>query len=188
MSLAIMMPPAEDAKAKFPKAGEYEPCGRTHAELIRYIKGFLNGGLPAIARLKQVLPSIFDYFKIIPLDEKADVLTRCGLTPYREDNDVTFFFQGTDCKDPLRAPDSVSYAWGEIKDSAHPPSPRTKEQVLLPPMPRPSLVTLTPVFERQQESSSSSPAISHSAPELGQESSSSSPAISHSAPELGQEG
>jgi hypothetical protein len=110
----------------FPRAGNYEPCGRTREDLLSYIRGFLRGGMPAIARLKQVLPSIFDYFKIVSLDGKADILIQCGLSPYRENNDVTFFFRGTDCDDPLRAPSFISYNWEQVRESDA-LSPRSKQ-------------------------------------------------------------
>jgi hypothetical protein len=174
MSLALMMP-AEDAKPNFPKAGDYEPCGRTTDELISYIKGFVKGGLPAIARLKQVLPSIFAYFKIIAMDEKADILIRCGLSPYREDNDVTFFFRATECAEPLRAPGFLSYAWEQVRESDS-LSPRSKQVPALPTA-CPSRLALTPpmqAFERQE------------AAELGSEVQSPSPRHSSSAPELGR--
>jgi hypothetical protein len=182
MSLALMMP-AEDAKPNFPKAGDYEPCGRTTDELISYIKGFVKGGLPALARLKQVLPSIFAYFKIIAMDEKADILIRCGLSPYREDNDVTFFFRATECAEPLRAPGFLTYKWEKIRESDH-LSPRSKQVPALP-MACPSRLALTPpmqAFERQEAAELGSPGfstpdleISHSAPELGRAEPSDSP-------------
>ena len=133
---------------------------------MAYIRGFINGGLPAIHRLKQVLPSIFDYFKIVVLDEKADILLRCGLTPYRENNDVTFFFRGTDCEDPLRAPAYVLYKWEQQIKQPERLSP-TSKQPSEPPQEVPergSSGFSTPDLE-----------ISHSAPELGQVEKSGSP-------------
>ena len=131
---------------------------------MAYIRGFINGGLPAIYRLKQVLPSIFDYFKIVVLDEKADILRRCGLTPYLENNNVTFFLRGTDCDDPLRAPAYVSYAWGEIK-----------AQDRLSPTSKPPSEPLQEVLEKGSPPSSPHSHPSASAPELGRVEKSGSP-------------
>ena len=154
-AVVAVMPPAQG----FPKKGEYEPCGRSKEDLIVYICGFLKGGLSAIHRLKQVLPSIFDYFKIVVLDEKADILFRCGLTPYRENNEVTFFFRGTVCEDPLRAPAYVLYNWERIKepDRLSPTSKQPQEQPQEPQQEPP---------EKSSPPSSPQPQPSASAPEL----------------------
>lgn len=158
-TIVASMPPPYSS---FPRAGEYEPCGRTKEDLLAYIRGFIRGGLPAIARLKQVLPSIFDYFKIVSLDGKADILLQCGLAPYRENNDVTFFFRGTECDDPLRAPSFITYAWEQVRESDS-LSPRSKQ-----------------AFERREAAENGSeppqsPRHSASAPELGRPAPSDSP-------------
>ena len=132
---------------------------------MAYLRGFLNGGLPAIHRLKQVLPSIFDYFKIVVLDEKADILLRCGLTPYRENNDVTFFFRGTDCEDPLRAPVYVMYNWEQ----------KIREPERLSLTSKPPLEPPQEVLEKGSSQSSPHSHPSASAPELGQVEKSGSP-------------
>ena len=96
-----------------------EPCGgKTEHDCVEYIKGFLNGGLPAIARLKQVLPSLFKYFKVETSDEKANILIKCGLRPYIDKSkaDVTFFFRDSECRDHLWAPKSVSYDWEFVRE------------------------------------------------------------------------
>jgi hypothetical protein len=158
--VASMPPPS----SSFPRAGDYEPCGRTKEDLLAYIRGFIRGGMPAIARLKQVLPSIFDYFKVIARDEKAEILIECGLSPYREKSDVTFFFRGTECDDPLRAPSFITYNWEQVRESDY-LSPRSKQ-----------------AFERQEAAENGSAGfstpdleISHSAPELGRPAPSDSP-------------
>jgi hypothetical protein len=86
--------------------------GKTELDCIKYIQTFLRGGLPGTSRLKYILPSLFKYFMVVTSDEKAHVLVKCGLTPYKDGSDVTFFFRGDECSDFLRAPRGLSYDWG----------------------------------------------------------------------------
>ena len=60
------------------------------------IKAFAIGGPGGLARLRQVLPSIFAYFEIITLAEKSCILRECGLTPLVNAKDISFEIQGLD--------------------------------------------------------------------------------------------
>ena len=51
---------------------------------------FVRGGLPGLARLQLVLPSLFAYYKVVGLDEQARCLRSAGLTPVRTKVDITF--------------------------------------------------------------------------------------------------
>lgn len=61
------------------------------------LQAFCRGGLPGIARLKQVLPSLFLFYKVSTLAEKERLLTSVGLTPERDGyGDVTFTLSNLD--------------------------------------------------------------------------------------------
>ena len=88
------------------------------------IRAFLGGGMAALARLKEILPSLFSYFQIITLDSRAKLLIKCGLTPIHEDNasEITFYFNPSPEKgDPLQPGRSVSV----YKPSCTPADPMT---------------------------------------------------------------
>ncbi len=81
----------------------------TEANCMLEIKAFLGGGVPGQARLKQILPSLFSYFKIITMDSRARLLCNCGLAPIygEEPSEVTFFFN-PDKTNPLQPGKSVA--------------------------------------------------------------------------------
>lgn len=94
------------------------PClDRNEAGCIAEISVFLKGGSIGADRLKDILPSLFVYFKIITSNEKASVLIKCGLTPYRNKSDVSFFFSKGDVRDRYRAP--RGYAGFEWDKESH---------------------------------------------------------------------
>ena len=77
------------------------------------ILGFLKGGEGAVQRLKEILPTLFAYYRLITTDSQAGLLLECHLTPYRDQTkgDVTFFFQGADVRDQFRPPASMKHDW-----------------------------------------------------------------------------
>ena len=68
---------------------------------------FVRGGLPGLARLQLVLPSLFAYYKLVGLDERERCLRSVGLTPVRTRVDVTFRIPEAD--DPFfsQAPEAL---------------------------------------------------------------------------------
>ena len=55
------------------------------------IESFCRSGLPGMARLKEVLPSLFVYYKVSSMAEKERMLAAAGLEPMRDGyGDVTF--------------------------------------------------------------------------------------------------
>jgi hypothetical protein len=54
------------------------------------IDSFVRGGLPGLARLQLVLPTLFAYYKLVGLEERERCLRSVGLTPVRTQVDVTF--------------------------------------------------------------------------------------------------
>ena len=60
------------------------------------IKAFTRGGIGGLARLREVLASIFAYFEIVTLGEKSCILRECGLTPLVNANNISFAIQGPD--------------------------------------------------------------------------------------------
>ena len=55
------------------------------------INSFQSSGITGLARLKQVLPSIFRYYKVDTSEAMHGVLSRCNLAPIIENNYTTFF-------------------------------------------------------------------------------------------------
>lgn len=88
-------PPPTEAELAFPRSAQ----GCTEE-----IKTFIRGGSAGLNRLKQVLPSLFNYFGVYTLDSKAGILTDCGLTPLRQNNDVTFSLKDTGIREPMNSP------------------------------------------------------------------------------------
>ncbi len=91
-------------------------CDRpnSESECKTEIRVFLRGAEGGVKRLKEILPSLFAYYKIVTIDGKARLLSECGLIPYRcQDGggDVTFFFDGSEVRDQFKPPRSVSEAW-----------------------------------------------------------------------------
>lgn len=84
------------------------------------IRVFLKGAEYGTKRLKEVLPSLFDYYKIITSDEKATLLLKCGLTPYKDPNrgGVSFYFEGGEfIQNQFKAPKGYPiYMFGEASD------------------------------------------------------------------------
>lgn len=85
---------------------------RNEAGCIAEIQAFLKGGSDGAKRLKEVVSSLFVYFKIVTSNEKANVLLKCGLSPYRTKSDVSFFFVKSDVKDQFSTPkDYKGFEW-----------------------------------------------------------------------------
>ena len=62
-------------------------------ECHRKIESFLKQGQPGMARLKELLPLIFDSHKVLTLDAQKEVLRACNLDPIcqtRPFHQVTF--------------------------------------------------------------------------------------------------
>ena len=76
---------------------ESKPSPETQCGLE--IACFVRGGLPGLARLQLVLPSLFAYYRLVGLDERERCLRSVGLTPVRTRVDVTFLMPDGD--DPL---------------------------------------------------------------------------------------
>ena len=94
------------------------------SKCIDEIHVFLRGAEGGTQRLKEVLSTLFDYYKIVTSDEKASLLLKCGLTPYRDPNKacVTFYFDGSDIRNQFRPPKGYPpYAFGESSDSDEKP-------------------------------------------------------------------
>lgn len=74
------------------------------AQCMQEIKTFLAGGEGGAQRLKEVLPSLFIYYKIITSEGKAQLLMDCNLSPYLSDtnDDVTFVFRGYETPDQFK--------------------------------------------------------------------------------------
>lgn len=71
---------------------EYMKLAKTPDECKREIRTFIVGGVPGIARLHEVLPSIFDFFGVITDESKCRILRECGLCParYEGSSHITF--------------------------------------------------------------------------------------------------
>lgn len=68
------------------------------------IMTFLKGGVGGAQRLKEVLSSLFSYYKLVTTEGKIRLLLDCQLHPYISDtnDDVTFIFRGCDVPDQFR--------------------------------------------------------------------------------------
>ncbi len=60
------------------------------------INAFIQGGLPGLARLELVLPSLFAYYKVVGLEEQARCLRAVGLAPARTQYGMTFVMPDPD--------------------------------------------------------------------------------------------
>jgi hypothetical protein len=87
--------------------------GEDHLEVCKKeIMCFLKGGEAAVARLREVISSIFRYYRVHSMEEKGGVLKSCGLQPCLfGDGGVSFFFRGAECRDQFKAPYEVRRAW-----------------------------------------------------------------------------
>ena len=75
----------------------YVPPVTTKREACKQeILAFARGGPGGLARLREVLPSIFVYFEIITLEEKSCILRECSLTPLINAMDISFVIQAPD--------------------------------------------------------------------------------------------
>lgn len=65
---------------------------------------YVRGDLPGVRRLKDILPSLFSYYKIITLDGQSKILSECGLWPIVMCGcaDVTFYFNERSTVNPLK--------------------------------------------------------------------------------------
>jgi hypothetical protein len=54
---------------------------------------FVRGGIPGLARLKQVLPNIFKFYGVPSKYEQARILMACKLRPVDDGPHVTFEFK-----------------------------------------------------------------------------------------------
>ena len=110
----------------------------SESECKTEIRVFLRGAEGGVKRLKEILPSLFAYYKIVTIDGKARLLSECGLIPYRcqdAGGDVTFFFDGSEVRDQFKPPRSVSEAW--IKPGEKLETPVPEPQPAPPPAPAP---------------------------------------------------
>jgi hypothetical protein len=57
------------------------------------IRAFARGGTPGLARLKQVLPTIFRHYGVPTKYEQARILIACKLRPIQDGPHVTFEFK-----------------------------------------------------------------------------------------------
>ena len=57
---------------------------RMDTNCVLDMAAFCRGGLPGMRRLKEVLPSIFQYHKVISLDEQEKMIKLVGLSPIRD--------------------------------------------------------------------------------------------------------
>lgn len=107
MTCITSLPPAE---VKNPTKTYEESDNR--AQCMQEIRAFLKGGECGAQRLKEVLPSLFSYYKIVTTEGKGQLLVDCGLSPYiSETNDeVTFVFRGVDESDQFN-PKGVQRSW-----------------------------------------------------------------------------
>ena len=64
-----------------------------HHSCTAEIRAFARGGTPGLARLRKVLPNIFDFYDIPTKYQQAKVLMACKLTPIQEGRHVTFVFK-----------------------------------------------------------------------------------------------
>ncbi len=126
-------------------------------EFIQEVNCFLKGGVPGAARLKEVLSTLFCYFKILTSNSKANALIKCGLIPYKTTSDVTFvvdgcektevitnvsfFFAGCDVRDQFKAPkDYGGFDWDDESHCSSQKSDRMEVDALhevgcIPPPP-----------------------------------------------------
>jgi hypothetical protein len=56
------------------------------------IRAFARGGTPGLARLKQVLPTIFRHYGVPTKYQQAKILLACRLRPVEQGPHVTFEF------------------------------------------------------------------------------------------------
>ena len=107
MTCITSLPPTE---VKNPPKTYEESDNR--AQCMQEIRTFLKGGECGAQRLKEVLPSLFSYYKIVTTEGKGQLLVDCGLSPYiSETNDeVTFVFRGVDESDQFN-PKGVQCSW-----------------------------------------------------------------------------
>lgn len=61
-------------------------------DCVLEISAFVRGGTPGLARLRQVLPSIFKHYKVSKKKAQADVLIACKLFPVDGGRGMTFEF------------------------------------------------------------------------------------------------
>ena len=89
----------------------YEGDDSSH-QCMKEIQTFLRGGEAGAQRLKEILPSLFSYYKIVTTEEKANILHACHLYPYLSDtnDEVSFVFDGSDVRDQFR-PRGKKHAW-----------------------------------------------------------------------------
>jgi len=57
------------------------------------IRAFVRGGTPGLARLREVLPTIFKHYRVKNKYERARVLMACKLVPVDDGSHVTFEFK-----------------------------------------------------------------------------------------------
>jgi hypothetical protein len=57
------------------------------------IRAFVRGGTPGLARLRRVLPRIFEFYGVEGRYEQARVLIQCKLRPVQDGQRVTFEFK-----------------------------------------------------------------------------------------------
>lgn len=57
------------------------------------IRAFARGGTPGLARLKEVLPRIFQHYGIPTKFQQAQILMACRLRPVQQGPHVTFEFK-----------------------------------------------------------------------------------------------
>jgi hypothetical protein len=57
------------------------------------VRAFARGGTPGLARLREVLPTIFRHYGIPNKFQQAQILMACRLRPIQEGPHVTFEFK-----------------------------------------------------------------------------------------------
>jgi hypothetical protein len=92
-----------------PKAGpahvkKTEDKGKTQCK--QEIEAFIRGGKGGANRLREILPSLFSYYKVLTAEAKVLLLDDCGLSPYIDSNSgqVTFFLSREDVDDHFKPP------------------------------------------------------------------------------------